>query len=271
MSTHLAQREAGNVFPLSPSDRISERVNALIPKSIADALSLAEIMAKASLIPEHLKNKPGDCLLVVMQAQRWGMDASSVAQCTAVVRGKMCYEGKLVAAALYSMGVLEGRLKYEFSGSGDQRSVRVTGRLRGQDYDQTVEGCVRDWKTDNGNWLKSPDDMLVYRGTRQWARRYAPEVLLGVYTPDELEEAPPTAVESGRIPHVIEGRAGKAEYDDELFKKNLAQWRKVIENGRSTADEIIAMASTRGELSDEQKAELRAITRVDQATGEVLP
>ena len=45
---------------------------------------------------------------------------------------------------------------------------------RGMTVDQSVEGTVANWKTENSNWKKSPDDMLVYRGTRQWARRYAP-------------------------------------------------------------------------------------------------
>lgn len=163
-------------------------MNALVPKSVDEAISLSNTLAKAELVPSHLQGKPGDCLLIVMQAQRWGMDVLSVAQCTSVVRGKLCYEGKLVAAVLYSMGAIEGRLTYEFSGEGQQRKIRVTGRPRGSKKDETVEGSVVQWATDNGNWKKDPDSMLVYRGTRQWARRYAPEALLGVYTPDEIDD-----------------------------------------------------------------------------------
>ena len=85
------------------------RALALMPTSIDQAIQLSEVMAKADLVPEHLRGKSGDCLLIVMQAQRWGMDAVSVAQCTSVVHGKLCYEGKLVAAALYAMGAIEER------------------------------------------------------------------------------------------------------------------------------------------------------------------
>lgn len=161
---------------------------ALVPRSVDEAIKLAETLARAQLVPPHLQERPGDCLLIIMQAQRWGMDALSVAQCTSVVRGKLCYEGKLVAAVLYSMGAVEGRLSYELFGSGQKRGIRVTGRPRGSKKDETVEGTVEQWATDNGNWKRDPDSMLVYRGNRQWARRYAPEALLGVYTPDELEE-----------------------------------------------------------------------------------
>lgn len=241
---------------LAPSSGV--RMNALVPNNIAEALSLADIMAKASLIPDHLRNKPGDCLLIVMQAQRWGMDAVSVAQCTSVVRGKLCYEGKLVAAALYAMGAIDGRLRYEFSGSGDARKVVVSGKPRGTGVDQTVEGTVADWKTDNGNWKKSPDDMLVYRGTRQWARRYAPEALLGVYTPDEMEEAPPT--QDGTIVATVapgSARTEKPVYPADEFAKNLPKWWDLIVSGKNTADDLIAKLSSRATFTADQLQQIR--------------
>lgn len=232
------------------------RMNALVPNSIADALSLADIMSKASLIPTHLQGKPGDCLLIVMQAQRWGMDAASVAQCTSVVHGKLCYEGKLVAAAMYAMGAIDGRLRYDFTGAGDNRQVTVTGRPRGSNADQSVEGTVGNWKTANEQWKKQPDDMLVYRGTRQWARRYAPEALLGVYTPDELEDAPP-AQDHRVVATVIPTRPEETDYPAADFAENLPKWRAVIESGRKSADDIIAMVSTKGRLTEDQAKQIR--------------
>ena len=50
---------------------------------------------------------------------------------------------------------------------------------------------MAEWRTRGdkpNNWDKDPHSMLVYRGTRQWARLWAPEVMAGVYTPDELED-----------------------------------------------------------------------------------
>lgn len=229
-----------------------QSANALVPRNIGEALELANVMSAANLMPEHLRNKPGDCLLIVMQAQRWGMDAVSVAQCTSVVRGKLCYEGKLVAAALYAMGAIDGRLRYEFAGTGEARRVKVIGKPRGTGVEQTVEGTVADWKTDNGNWKKSPDDMLVYRGTRQWARRYAPEALLGVYTPDEIE----SDVIDAAVTVVTQPE--RQAYPAADFDSNLPKWRAAIAAGKRTPDEIIAMAETRGELTDEQRQQIAA-------------
>jgi hypothetical protein len=235
--------------------------NALVPRSVADALELASVMSKASLIPDHLRNKPGDCLLVIMQAQRWGMDAVSVAQCTSVVHGKLCYEGKLVAAALYSMGAVDGRLRYDFEGSGPSRTVTVTGRPHGSPVDQTVVGTVQGWQTSNDNWKKQPDDMLVYRGTRQWARRYAPEALLGVYTPDEIEDVP-AATSTTTVTQLPAQPEQLPPYPADKFQENLPKWGHAMESGKKTAADIIAMVETKGALSEEQKAAIHDLAPV---------
>lgn len=246
-----------------------QSANALVPRNIGEAMDLANIMAAANLIPEHLRGKPGDCLLVVMQAQRWGMDAVSVAQCTSVVHGKLCYEGKLVAAALYAMGAIEGRLHYEIKGSGGNASIVVTATPRGGTGPQSVTGSVKDWRTfgkdKQGNridnaWDKMPEDMLVYRGTRQWARRYAPEALLGVYTPDEIEADAITVTAT-----VVDTPAERPAYPAGDFVANFPKWQAAIERATRTPDEIITLAETKGVLSDDQKTAIRKIKPVQQA------
>lgn len=235
---------------VTPSQQQSN-MQALVPRSITEAMSLSEMLSASQLVPKHLQGKPADCLLIVMQAQRWGMDVLSVAQCTSIVSGKLCYEGKLVAAVIYSMGAIQGRLRYEYSGEGIDRKITVTGRPSGMDDEQVVEGTVKGWKTSNDQWTKQPDDMLVYRGTRQWARRYAPEALLGVYTPDEIDESEPQP----RAVQVVSN--APAAYPDADFAANLPKWRDAILSGKKTADAIIAMVESKGALTELQRAQIR--------------
>lgn len=154
------------------------------------AMSLAKAMASAKMVPQHLQNSPGDCLMVIEQAMRWQMSPFAVAQATAVVRGKMCFEGKLVAAAIQASGILEGRLRYDFTGQGDKRTVICSGHIRGEAKERTVEVDLASAKTNNEWWSKTPDQMLTYHSARVWARRHTPEVMLGVYSPDEFDEQP---------------------------------------------------------------------------------
>lgn len=177
---------------------------ALVPANMREAMDLATMMSKGRLVPQALQDKPADCLLVIEQATRWGMSPFAVAQEVSVISGKLMHSGKIVAAAIHGSGILQGRLRYAFAGEGDALSVTVTGTLRGDSEPQTVTVRLRDAKTNNQHWAKSPEQMLSYHAARVWARRYAPEVMLGVYSPEEFDEpqaaprdVPATVVQPG--------------------------------------------------------------------------
>lgn len=159
-------------------------------------MRVAKAMAASPLVPESLRTKTVDgktvdlapeqieanCFLVTEQAQRWGISPFAALACASNVRGRMMWEGKLVAGVLEAnLGV---RLNYEYEGSGENLSVTVTGTLPGEDKPRTIKGNVKDWKT--GQWTGSAyEQRLAYRGAREWARRHAPAVMLGVVTEDE--------------------------------------------------------------------------------------
>lgn len=157
---------------------------------------VAKLMSSASLAPAHLRGegKLGDCFLVAAQAFRWRMDPFAVAQHTYVLSGKLGYEGKLIAAIVNASGKLAGSLDYRYSGAGDQRSVTVSGKLVGDAEPREVVGTVAGWKTGNEQWKKNTDQMLAYRGAREWARRYMPEAILGIHADDDLAGNAPTSV-----------------------------------------------------------------------------
>lgn len=160
--------------------------SAMIPTDMGAALRLAEMMSTSRLVPAHLQKSPGDCLMVVELAMRFRMSPFAVAQCTSVIQGKMMLEGKLVAAAINTAGVLEDRLAYDFSGANDTRAVTVRGTMRGEAEPREMMVTLKEAKTSNPLWTKQPDQQLVYFATRAWARRHAPEVMLGVYSPEEF-------------------------------------------------------------------------------------
>jgi hypothetical protein len=156
---------------------------------------VALMMSAANVVPEHLrgKDKLSDCFLVVSQAFRWGFDPFAVAQCTYVLKGKLGYEGKLIAAVVNMSGKLAGPLSYAYSGAGKDRRVVVSGHFKGEDAARTIEGTVGLWATQNEQWTKAADQMLAYRGAREWARRHMPEAVLGVQAEEEVIDVTPEA------------------------------------------------------------------------------
>lgn len=55
---------------------------------------------------------------------------------------------------------------------------------------------------------------------------------------------------------------GPKRYPDADFTKNFKTWEKLIAAGRKSANDMIGMIESKGALSDDQKAKLRAIKRV---------
>jgi hypothetical protein len=207
--------------------------NPMMPQSMDQAMRLAELMSQGELVPKHLQKKPGDCLMVIEQAMRWGMSPFAVAQCTSVIQGKLMFEGKLVGAALNGSGILAGRMKYDYDGDGSKRRVVASAVLRGETEPRAVEVWLDKVKTSNGMWTSQPDQQLAYSANRIWARRFAPEVMLGVYTPEEFDEAPRerfagttidvtpatvttvTAAPNSKTKQVVEEMIGKLDSCDE--------------------------------------------------------
>jgi hypothetical protein len=146
-------------------------------------------MSNSELVPSHLRGKPADCFLVCSQAIRWKMDPFAAAQHIYVARGKVGWEGKIVAAIVNSKLPKGGKLNYSYTGTEDTpgRTVTVSGILPGEKTPRKVSGSIKDWSTGNEQW-KSGDQMLSYRGAREWARRHMPEAVLGVYSDDEVQE-----------------------------------------------------------------------------------
>lgn len=156
---------------------------------------IASVMAHASLIPDHLRGKGQDaqqqtisnCMLVVNQAIRWQLDPFAVAPETYVVQNKLGFQGKLVVAVVNARAGLSGRLRFTFSGSGDDRTVTVSGTFADETEPRTITLSVRQAKTENKMWRTDPDQKLCYTGATKWARRHCPEIMLGVLTDDDLD------------------------------------------------------------------------------------
>lgn len=160
---------------------------AFVPSSMGEAMEVAKLMAAGNFVPGHLRGKPGDCLAVVMQAARWAMDPFAVGNKTYFVNDRMAYEAQLVNAVVNSSNLLDGRLKVDWKGSGNDLECFVSGRLKGDPDIKTRHVKINTITTRNSPlWKQDPEQQIAYYTTRAWARLHAPEVLLGVYTPDEI-------------------------------------------------------------------------------------
>lgn len=162
---------------------------AFLPRNMAEAMELAKIMAASRFVPPHLRQQAGDCLAVVMFAQRVEADPFAVASKTYFVNDRMAFEAQLVMALVNTRAPLAGRLDISWTGEGNSLVCRVAGKLRGDEREKIVTQEIATITTKNSPlWKTSPRQQLGYLTARMWARLHCPEVLLGVYTPDEIQD-----------------------------------------------------------------------------------
>lgn len=173
------------------------------PEGMNQLVRFAELMAASkATVPAHLAGKPSDCLAVTMQAAQWGMNPFAVAQKTHVVNGTLGYEAQLVNAVVSSSNLLATRLNYRWDGDWSRVSgktdkspsltVTVWATLKGESEPRELTISMAQAGVRNSPlWEQDPRQQLAYLCVKRWARLNAPDVLLGVYTPDELQETAP--------------------------------------------------------------------------------
>lgn len=194
-------------------------------QALGQLQAFAGLMAQSVVtVPAHLAGKPADCMAIVMQAMQWGMNPYAVAQKTHLVNGQLGYEAQLVNAVITSSSAIHGRFHYRYGGDWTRctRTKDVTREKTGKNGKYTVTERVRDWTDEDEEglyvevgailrgeseitwdkplylsqvvtrnsplWVSKPDQQIAYLGVKYWARLYCPHVILGVYTPDELEQ-----------------------------------------------------------------------------------
>ena len=113
----------------------------------------------------------------------------------------------------------------------------------------------------NAMWCKRPYAQLAKCAQAQALRMAFPEMVGAQPTADEMEgkaldDFAGTTID-GSTGEVVTQKQPE-NYPDELFKKNLSAWRKLIEDGKKNADEIIATVESRGKLTDKQKAAIKS-------------
>jgi hypothetical protein len=217
------------------------------------------------------------------------MNPFAVAQKTHLVNGVLGYEAQLVNAVITSCAPVKDRLHYEWFGdwtkvigkfeikNGDKGQYRVPGwqlqdeeglgvrvwaTFRGENEPRVLELLLAQARTRNSTlWADDPRQQLAYLATKRWSRLYCPDVILGVYSPDELEDSKPGVRDMGPAdvvkPPPATGAASLPSYDDEEFATKLADWKDLIEGGKTTADRIIKMSASKVALTEEQKQAIR--------------
>lgn len=169
------------------------------PKSLGEAAELSKMLAGGTLLPEVYRNKPSDVLIVMMKGKELGLSTMQALYGMFVIKGKVGMYADTAVGLVKSKSVC---LSFEMVESNAQRSVYITQRKgeKPRDFGFTMEMAVKaGFSSANPNYAKSPDAMLRARCSMTLARIVYPDVLAGIYAPEELEDVAAVTFEEARI------------------------------------------------------------------------
>ena len=238
-------------------------------------------------VPPHCRDKPGVVYALIMQALEWGMPAMSVINKSYVVTNKgterIAYEAQLIHAVVLKNAPLVGRLRHRYDGEGDDRRCIVWGTFEGEktphEYQSETLGKLREnrGRNDSGKikgsplWEDRPDVQLFYSTVVQWARINAPDVILGAYAPEELDDGSEvTDVPINKIEALAQqlrdakaARVGEVRGFDAEHVREMASGRNTIIEGEFNTEVAKEEEPKNGKQQDESGVERGESVAVD--------
>lgn len=176
----------------------TETTAQLVPTNEERAFALSQreatAFANSSLVPKEFAGNVANCLIALNLAKRIGADPLMVVQNLDVIHGRPSFRATFLIACLNQCGRFTP-LRYRITGEGDDRTcvALANDKQTGEEYEGPPVSIgmakAEGWLSKNGSkWKTMPDLMLRYRAAAFFARTTAPEVAMGLYTSDEIED-----------------------------------------------------------------------------------
>ena len=244
----------------------------LSPQNFEQALTFSNYLADSDMVPKDFKGKPGNCLIAMQWGAELGLKPLQALQNLAIINGRPSLWGDAVIALVRSSPVCESVIETD-----DGHTATCKVKRRGEP-EQSRTFSMDDAKAaglanKQGPWAQYPKRMRQMRARAFALRDVFPDVLRGLPVAEELMDTPPTEKHMGPVEEVAATPAKPAlpPYAPEAFEKNLPSWRGVVESGRKTAADLLAMLSTKATFSDDQRAAILALGVPEKAEPEVDP
>ncbi|WP_284972506.1 recombinase RecT [Atlantibacter hermannii] len=199
------------------------------------------------------------------------MDPFVVGQKTHLVNGQLGYEAQLVNAVVQATGAIRGRFHYEYRGEKERMECRVGAVINGESEITWNEWlCISDVTVKNSPlWKTNPKQQLDYLQVKYWARAHTPGAILGVYTPDELEDRQERVINPAAIKtHVSISKIPAAETEVIVQDNHLDKWVSDFRQRIDDADSTEETTLLRKEIED--KSQTLGIDLYTELKGKVV-
>lgn len=167
----------------------------MVPTDGRDLQDKANLMAQSGfMVRDIYRGNPGACAALIMICAPYKLNPFQASWKTYKASksddAPISFEAQLVTAMVNVGAPIKDKLKPTYEGEGVKRkcTVRATDAESGEvlEYESPEIGQIS--PKNSPLWKSDPDQQLFYFASRAWCRRHYPQILLGVYARDEIEE-----------------------------------------------------------------------------------
>jgi hypothetical protein len=233
----------------------------LSPRSLAEAMEFAKIIASSDMVPKDYINKPGNVLVAVQTGAELGLKPMQSLQGISVINGRPSVWGDAMRALVISHPEFEDLIEDK-----QDTYCTVTLKRRGRSAVITTFNMEDAKKAGlagkQGPWQTAPKRMLQMRAFAFAARDLFADALKGIKSTEELRDYP--SGDEDRTERDITPASAQAapaaalpaalpECTPEKFAEMTPTWREMITTKKKTPAALIAMLSTKAIFTEDQK------------------
>ena len=224
----------------------------VVPRTVDEFNDLAERFSKSTLLPKSMQGKAPDVLVTIMAGAEMGLSPMASLRAIHVIEGKPV----LSADGMVALVLGSGKAKY-FTRVAESDTVVTYETCRvGTDIPRRCTWTIQMAKTAGlhlkDNWRSQPRAMLAARAKSELARDVFPDVLMGVYTDEEIEK-------TTSAPATMHGDAPAQQEDvvDAEIVSDTPPPELALLDAATTRDQVKALASKLSDLPEPWKTTAR--------------
>ncbi len=250
-------------------------------KSFETTQRIGTMFSKSSIVPKEYQGNVANCAIAVDMAMHLGKGISplTVMQQLTIVQGRPTWSAQFLISCINTCGKFStiryeeknlgkvGKVavnKYVYENGKNTQKLVETDEYKDVDnlsciayaYDnatgeklQSIEISIKmamseGWYAKSGSkWQSMPQQMLRYRAAAFWQRAYAPEVGMGFYTTEEVQDMSPKDATYTEIKDADEKSVAEMAMEEAMRKAAQGSKSDEVEQPTAEAEETAQNAS----------------------------
>ena len=160
-------------------------------------MEMASMLAKSTIVPILYQNRPENCFIALDMSTRMGVSPMVVMQNLYIIQGKPSFSGQAIASLVRTSDQFD-KVKLNYVGKRDTDDwgayISAFDTINGTEIKGatvTIRIAKREgwYQKSSSKWQTMPELMLGYRAYTWFGRVYAPEIMMGLHSVEEVNDS----------------------------------------------------------------------------------